>query len=187
MKVKYIKSLYCMVVLLMVSCGASQHSIKVDEVEPVHVARFDSLVYRYVHEPDSVLRQEMIADAGHFWGIYNRHIMRFSDAPYYYESLTTLMADTNVAKLSGDALVEYSDTHAVEQSLALMMARYKKLFPDAKQYVFQTHISALKRPIVVVDSLISISIDCYLGADYELYQTRYRQYDMLNHTRESLL
>ena len=41
-----------------------RHTVKVDAVEPVHVARFDSLIYTYVQEPDSQSRQELITEVG---------------------------------------------------------------------------------------------------------------------------
>lgn len=38
-------------------------------------------------------------------------------------------------------------------------------------------MSGLNQSIVTVDSLLSISLDCYLGADYPLYEQRYYIYE----------
>ena len=188
MNVKHIVSAFVLAVLLLASCGVSDyHHVKVGRVEPVHVTRFDSLVYNYVNEPDSLQRQALEEQAGDFWTIYNLHLMRFLGAPYFYESLTRYMEISNVKKLYDDTQRMYSDMSDIEASLALMLARYKKLFPDGKDYIFQSHISGLKIPVVAVDSLISVSLDCYLGADYELYETRYKVYEMPLHSCECLL
>lgn len=188
MKIKYILSHCLLVALLFMSCGTSQrHHIKVSEVEPVHVARFDSLVYNYIQESDTAKRHAMMEEAGSFWNIYNARLMRFRNTPYFYDELVRYMNVDKVSRLYEDALKEYSDMSEEEKSLALISARYQKLFPQAQQFIFQSHISALRIPIITVDSLISMSVDCYLGADYELYQDRYRQYELVAHGRECLL
>ena len=188
MKAKCILFQCLLVALLLVSCGTSQrHHIQVGKVEPVHVARFDSLVYDYVQESDSVERIAMMEEAGSFWKIYNARLMRFKNMPFFYEELVRFMNLPSVNKLYNDALNEYQDMSEIENSLAQISARYQKLFSQDKTFVFQSHISALQIPIIAVDSLISISIDCYLGADYELYATRYRQYEMIAHDRSCLL
>lgn len=173
---------------MMVSCNFSHpYSVPVDDVEPIKVARFDSLVYRYVNESDSLQRMALKDSAGAFWGIYNYHLLHLSDYPDFYEGLTSFINDTSVAGIYADALSSYSDMSVMEQQLSLMSARYKALFPQCRSFLLQSHISALGMPVVVIDSLISISIDCYLGADYAPYQQRYHRYELPLHSPDALL
>lgn len=188
MKVKYVLSIGIAVLLLLASCGVSQrHHVKVDNVEPVRVARFDSLICRYVDEPDSVHRCKMKDETGYFWGIYNYRLLRLTDYPDFYDGLRAFVADSVVSKIYEDTQREYADMSGIEAELAMMSARYRKLFPNGRKYIFQSHISAFKMPIVTMDSLISVSIDCYMGADYPLYRERYHEYELPAHARECLL
>ena len=188
MKVKYILSIGVAVLLLLASCGVSQrHHVKIGDVQPVSVARFDSLIYRYIQEPDSVQRDKMKEGTGYFWGIYNYRLLQLPDFPDFYDGLRAFMADSVVSKIYEDTQREYADMGAIEEQLALMSARFSKLYPHKKPFVFQGHISALKRPVLTLDSLISVSLDCYLGADYPLYATRYHAYELKMHDRDCLL
>ena len=169
------------------SCSTHPYTIPVDEIEDVKVARFDSLVLQYVAEKDSLKRQELIANVGDFWGIYNYHLLGLKDAPDFYNGLSSFMNDTVVAKIYNDAMSQYADMSNLEQQLSLISARYRVLFPQSAPLTFQSHISALNLPIATLDSLISFSVDCYMGADYPLYPRRYNMYELPYRTQESLL
>lgn len=188
MKVKYVLSIGIAVLLLLASCGVSQrHHVKVGNVEPVSVARFDSLIYQYINEPDSVQRDMLKSGTGYFWGIYNYRLLGLTDYPDFYDGLRNFVTDSVVSKIYEDTQREYADMSGVEEQLAMMSARFRQLFPHKEPYIFQGHISALGRPVVAMDSLISISLDCYLGADYPLYASRYHEYELAAHARECLL
>lgn len=188
MKATYRLLLLGALIFVFTSCRVSQrYTIPVAEVEPVSVMRFDSLICEYVNTSDTMSREALMMQAGDFWGIYNFHLLGLSDAPCFYEGLSAFMSDSVVAGIYRDAQLMYIDMDSIEECLASMSARYMKLFPSAKKPVFQSHISVLGLPIVTVDSLISISIDCYLGTDYPLYQQRYNRYELMAHHPGRLL
>ena len=78
--------------------------------------------------------------------------------------------DTTLQRLMVDALEKFNDMSGIERQLTNGLWELKEEvhgFPVPKVYSL---ISALNQSIVVGDSLLGISIDKYMGADYPLYK-----------------
>lgn len=173
--------------VLLVSCGKQpDFRIATGEVQPIEVVRFEQLLSDYVQIDDTLQQQSIIDACGEFWYIYNRRLLGLDDAPYFNDGLARFMSDTIVNRLYADVAKEYADFTAERDALAQLVARYRALFPEQSTPVIQTHISGLNRSIVTMDSLLSVSLDCYLGADYPLYAHRYRSYELPMHTRQRI-
>ena len=56
-----------------------------------------------------------------------------------------------------------------EKELSEGFARFKEVFPDKLIPKILSHISGFNEPIVAGDSLISVSLDDYLGGEHEFY------------------
>lgn len=187
MWLRYIKILL-LSCLWLVSCSRQPHCyIEVDEVQPVEVVRFENLLQDYVLLDDTLQQQSAIDACGEFWNIYNRRLLGLYDAPYFNDGLARFMGDTIVTRLYADVQREYADFSAESDALAHLVARYKALFPERNAPVIQTHISGLNRSVVTIDSLVSVSLDCYLGADYSLYVERYHSYELPLHSRQRIV
>lgn len=173
--------------LLLASCTErSDYRIRTITEVPVEVVRFDSMLVEYGNLADTLAFRDAIAAHGAFWDIYNRHILGLADAPYYREGLAAFMGDTTVARLYSDTQRKYADFTGEARTLSSLAARYCTLFPERPKPVFQTHVSGLNQSIVTMDSLLSVSIDCYLGSDYPLYTHRYHDYELRAHARGRL-
>ncbi len=171
------------VMIVLLGCsGRTSYRVTSADVPPVTIARFDSLLVQYMQQSDTSL---VMQDA--FWGVYNRHILGLYDAPYYREGLNAFFTDSLIALLYADTQREYADMSAEQQQLTALVGRYHTLFPDRPLPVVQTHISGLNQSIVTMDSLLSLSIDTYLGHDYPLYKQRYNDYELLAHDRNRIL
>lgn len=170
--------------------GCSQHadySIRTSPETPIEIARFDSLLIRYAGLADTTDFNAAITEFGAFWNIYNRHILGLTDAPYYRNGLAAFMGDTSIARLYADTHREYADLSSEAKALSAVTARYRVLFPERPIPVFQTHVSGLNQSVVTMDSLLSVSLDCYLGSDYPLYRYRYNDYELPSHSRKRLV
>ncbi len=185
---KILSILFVLLLLMTMACGnRDYYRIAIDAVEPVTIARYDSLIFRCVHASDSADAIALMAEGGDFWNIYNRRILGLSDAPLYSDGLRDFYHKFEKTGLFDMTFSEYALTDSDAQLLSQVSARYKRLFPDNPTPVFQYHISGLNRQsVVTMDSLISISIDCYLD-DCPLYNNRYYDYELPMHARSRLL
>lgn len=177
--------------LLLVTMGCSRdkaiYHIEVDRAIPVSITRFDSVVKEYVQLADTVQQQAVADDFGPFWDVYARSILSLYDAPYYTEGLQRFLSDEAIARLYNDVATQFPNLEQEEEDLSWLVARYKVLFPHKPTPIFQSHLSGLGHSIVTLDSLISISLDCYLGDDYVLYPSRYNRYELPLHNRSRIL
>lgn len=176
------------VVALLVGCGGnSRCRIEPGEVVPVSVLRFDSIIPQYVASEDTAVLHSIIRNAGSFWGIYNYHLLLLTDLPYFKQGLAAFLSDSVVSQLYADAQRAFVDMGSEEQQLAVVTARYRQLFPEKPAPRFQSHISAFRLPIITVDSLVSISIDTYLGEDYLPYRNSYHNYELKYRNRNRMV
>lgn len=170
------------------SCNEQpSYRIVADNEPSIAVVRFDEQLLKYVQTDDTLQKKSFVDSCGDFWNVYNRRLLGLDDAPYYNDGLARFMGDTIIASLYADVHTTFADFSAVSERMAQLVARYKVLFPDRPAPLLQTHVSGLNRSIVTIDSLLSVSLDCYLGADYPLYAQRYHTYELPLHTPERII
>ena len=90
-------------------------------------------------------------------------------------------------KMYSETEQKYSDMSSYEKSLneALTLANSKMLISD--KTVFCTHVSGLKENIISVNNTISISLDKYLGSDYELYRYFFSEPQVYNMSSDMIV
>ncbi len=94
------------------------------------------------------------------------------DSEECHEILTAqFFPDSTIQKLYNDCLQQYADIDDINQTLTEAFSRAKACFPEKTIPAIYFHVSAGANPNVLLykDSLISLSIDNYLGEDYPLY------------------
>ena len=64
----------------------------------------------------------------------------------------------------------------VEKGLNKGFRKLKKEVPDTKVPFIYSQVSAFNESIILVDSLLGISLDKYMGEDYPLYKRFYYDY-----------
>ncbi len=183
------KTLLVLLIAVTIACAEKKkaYHMEVKSASPIEIARFDVAVHNFfVQSPSPQSLPYFVDSVGDFWNIYARHILLLDDAPYYAQGMQRFLSDSVIVTLYNDVLCEFDDMKAEERELSLLIARYKILFPDRPVPCLQTHVSGLNHSIVTVDSLLSISLDCYLGSDYPLYASRYNKYELPLHQRHRI-
>lgn len=84
--------------------------------------------------------------------------------------------DSTMQVLLEDVHDEYAELSDEERELSKVFHRIKEVDPAFKIPFMYAQISGLNQSIVVGDSLLGISLDKYLGADYPLYRKYYHNY-----------
>lgn len=95
--------------------------------------------------------------------------------------------DTTLQRLMVDALERYHDMSDIEHRLTKGFRRLKEDIPTIPVPNVYSFISALNQSIVVGDSLLGISIDKYMGADYPLYKKYYYEHQRRSMTPERIV
>lgn len=97
--------------------------------------------------------------------------------------------DSTIQSLYIDCLKKYSDVSDLNKALSKAFQRANAVFPEKNIPEIYFHVSAgaNPNPILYKDSLISLSIDNYLGEDYPLYQNAVYGYLRYNMRREKVV
>lgn len=112
------------------------------------------------------------------YGILNLSAENSGDSLYNRDALSEFLSNAAIEKLYNDTEKEFSVIDDIESGLSLAFTRYTELFPGNTIPRILTHISGLNQSIITADSLISISLDLYLGASYPGYQSIFYPYQL---------
>ncbi|MCK9167633.1 MAG: hypothetical protein M0O94_03630 [Bacteroidales bacterium] len=85
--------------------------------------------------------------------------------------LAGYLNDPLINEFYNDCQQKYPDLQFLEEEMGILIQNYKTYFPDKETFSVYTYVSGLdfKHPVVFIDSMLLISLDMYLGADYKHY------------------
>jgi uncharacterized protein YjaZ len=84
--------------------------------------------------------------------------------------LVNYYKEPNLLTLYQDAVKQYQNVKQIEYNLGKAFAKLKQQLPNVNMPKCYLHVSGLQQNVIAADSLLSLSIDKYLGHDYPLYQ-----------------
>ena len=120
------------------------------------------------------------------YGILNLTQNNSQDSLYSKTGLNNFFSNSAIKKLYKDTESEFKTTDDIESGLSDAFSRYSLLFPQAYLPRVLTHVSGLNQSIITTDSILSISLDHYLGASYAGYQNIYYPYQLLTKERSRI-
>ena len=176
-------SKYAVVVSLLtlcfIACNGKASEISNHSSNPiVTIERFDKGLPSYVQETDSAQIFLFIDKYTPFFPVYCRHILGLGDAPSFQKGLKMFLSNEAISQLYADTETKLSNDTVWITELQNAFLRYNELFAPQKRPRILTHISGLNQSIVTIDTtLLSVSLDCYLGENYPLYEQRYYNYE----------
>jgi hypothetical protein len=100
-----------------------------------------------------------------------------NDESTFFSSLKEYFSNQMLLKIYQDALKAYQDTTPYEDGLNAVSAIVEDQFAGKSLPRFAMHVSGFRENVIIVDNLISISIDKYLGDDYPLYANFFQPYE----------
>ena len=158
---------------LLVSCeGQNARTAGDARIEPVSIIRFDKALFRLVESGDTALwpgladqYPEMLRVLGQ--GVLN---LRSAEAPGFLGKTLRYYSEPTLRALYRDAIERYDSIPDIERALGQGFAYLRTHFPAARIPAVYMHVSGLNQNVLAGDSLLSLSIDKYMGADYPLYQ-----------------
>ncbi|MDR3328938.1 MAG: hypothetical protein LBS63_02370 [Prevotellaceae bacterium] len=159
-----------MLALLLSGCGGD--GAKLDKVKlTVEVRRFEQDLFAL--NPDSLRQQvpALHAAYGEFFVRYCEDVISVGspqDAEFF-GYLASFLRDEVAQESYREAQAAFPDDKALNRRLTNAFKRYKLHFPEAPTPQVVTYVSGFNQPVVLLDSLVGVGLDKYLGAGHEVY------------------
>ena len=145
-------SLLIIISMLLASCGISTGKGTEQKEGEISVLRYDKLLSEYVRSNSFSAMQKLTMD--------------------YRMPTKILIEDV----LSIGTVKDDTISQRLEKGLNKGFRKLKKEVPDTKVPFIYSQVSAFNESIILVDSLLGISLDKYMGEDYPLYKRFYYDY-----------
>lgn len=161
--------------LLLASCSLGIGSNEEAQGTEIEVVRFDRAQEAYLAAPSFPAWQTLITVYPRETSILVEDVLKLGsmDDESISDSLALFFTDSTLVTLCADVDSTYADLETLGKDFAKAFEALHKEYPEAGTPRIYTQVSALNQSIVVGDSIIGISLDKYLGADYPLYQRYY--------------
>ena len=164
--------------MLFASCGLSTGKVAEQKDEGISVLRYDKLLSEYVRSNSFSAMQKLTMDYRMPTKILIEDVLAIGTVKddTISQRLQKFYSDTTLVRLMNDVETQFPNLDAVEEGLTKGFWKLKKEVPDTEVPLVYSQISAFNESIVLVDSLLGISLDKYMGEDYPLYKRFYYDY-----------
>ncbi|MCR1997360.1 hypothetical protein [Bacteroides acidifaciens] len=173
-----ISLLIILISMLFAACGLSTGKGMEQKEEGISVLRYDKLLSEYVRSNSFSAMQKLSMDYRQPTKILIEDVLAIGTVKddTISQRLQKFYSDTTLVRLMGDVEAKFPNLDEVEKGLTKGFKKLKKEVPDTKVPFIYSQISAFNESIVLVDSLLGISLDKYMGEDYPLYKRFYYDY-----------
>ncbi len=149
----------------------------------LHFTRFDQEFNSLKDKDISTYKYTLEKNYRQFFPIYNQGIIsigNITDEKYYFLA-HKFLNDSIYCEVYDTVQAHFPNMKKYEEDFSTAFRRYNAIFPTQKIPTLYTHISGFHEPIVVADSLLSISLENYLGSDHVFYKRLGTYNYVLNH------
>lgn len=145
---------------------------------PIHINRFDKEVFRLIETNDTSRQVGIEQQYPQMLNVLGQGIlnMKNSQVTGFFDKLVNYYSEPTLKGLYQDAINRFDSPTGIEEDLGNGFAWLKVNFPGMQIPAVYMHVSGLNQNILVGDSLLSLSIDKYMGKDYPLYQEFFYDY-----------
>ena len=171
-------SLLIIISMLLASCGISTGKGTEQKEGEISVLRYDKLLSEYVRSNSFSAMQKLTMDYRMPTKILIEDVLSIGTVKddTISQRLQKFYSDTTLVRLLSDVEAKYPNLDEVEKGLNKGFRKLKKEVPDTKVPFIYSQVSAFNESIILVDSLLGISLDKYMGEDYPLYKRFYYDY-----------
>ena len=182
---RYIELLFLIIIFTFCGCNGKSFGM-IDSTEIIHINRFDSALYKWIDSDNHTILAEIKNEYPMMLDMLGRSLLQTNDTntSAFFDYLINYYSEPALKSLYKDAITLYSSnsvgTIQSEKELSYGFKQIKKHFPSMRIPAVYMHVSGLQQNIIVADSLLSCSIDKYMGADYPLYEDFFYDYQRKN-------
>jgi hypothetical protein len=173
-----ISLLVILISMLFASCGISTGKGTEQKGEEISVLRYDKLLNEYVRSNSFSAMQKLTMDYRQPTKILIEDVLAIGTVKddTIFQRLQKFYSDTTLVRLVSDVEAKFPNLDEVEKGLNKGFRKLKKEVPGTKVPFVYSQISAFNESIILVDTLLGISLDKYMGEDYPLYKRFYYDY-----------
>lgn len=165
--------------LCLIGCnGQNNQAITPEQASPIQINRFDKELFQLIKTNDSTLQADIIQKYPQMLEVLGKGILNLqtTTTPGFFNKLVQFYSEPTLKSLYHDAILQYDSIASIEEALGNGFAWFHANFPTMQIPAVYMHISGFNQNILAGDSLLSISIDKYMGSDYPLYQEFFYDY-----------
>ncbi|MBI4648381.1 MAG: gliding motility protein GldB [Bacteroidia bacterium] len=156
--------------VLLINCARDKFKTDVSHISVnIEIKRFDRELFSI--NPDRLTDYIPALESKYntYFSLYNNLIINIGEPNQrkYAEYLTVFLDTYKEVYVKCEEL--FSNLKDIESELTGAFRYYKYYFPEKPVPQIYAHISGFNKSIVVADSLVSISLDKYLGSESEYY------------------
>jgi len=163
-----------------------------DDANVIYLNRFDSALFQWINTDDPVILQTVMTDYPQMLAMLGNSLFdtNLTDSSAFFSQMINYYSEPTLKSLYNDAIRLYDTnspaTKQIEMELSHGFMQLKKMMPSIQIPAVYMHVSGLQQNIIVADSLLSFSIDKYLGADYPFYQDFFYDYQLKSMTPQNV-
>jgi hypothetical protein len=186
---KNITYLLGFVILSFVGCSGT---IKKDDAnrskqERISIIRFDKDIYNYLQQPDSEKEKALTGKYPLLLPAFGQIAMKANDSSAFFPLLKEYFANEALLKIYRDAMTAYNDMSVYEDRLTIVNTLIGENFPGKQLPQLAMHVSGFRANVIIINNVISLSIDKYLGSDYPAYTEFFQPYERMQMQSENIV
>jgi hypothetical protein len=196
MKVKYIFCLFFFlspVAVLYSSCArgnaGNSKAISEKEEQGIEIRRFDKDLYKALQDSSLMQEDSLRVHYLDFLKAFGSVTINYSEtgSADFFPLLKKYFGNEALSQVYRDALSIYNNIEPYEKELAEANILASKYLNGKQLPTLCMHVSGFKANTIVLQNLISISIDKYLGKSYPLYYEFFEEYQRTQMEPEMLV
>lgn len=143
----------------------------------ISIIRFDKDIYNYLQNPETEKENILKEKYPLLLSAFGRIAMEDSNQKTFFPTLREYFSHPMLMQIYKDALSTFEDVTIYEKELSSASDIVTQHLSGKKLPQFTMHVSGFKENVIIVNNLISISIDKYLGSNYSAYQEFFQPYE----------
>lgn len=185
---KNITYLLGFIILSFIGCsGTVKSDNNRTKSEKISIIRFDKDIYSYIQQPDSGKEKSLREKYPLLLPAFGQIAMKTNEPDIFFPILKEYFANQSLLKIYKDALFKYEDVSVYEEKLTKVNDLIEENFEGKKLPRLAMHVSGFRANVIIVDNLISLSIDKYMGSDYPAYHEFFQPYERIQMQPEDIV
>lgn len=179
---RHISYLSIFSIILFIACSSmaknSNDNTKDSEQPSISILRLDKDIYNYLQDPDKEQETLLKEKYPTLLLAFGSSAMNKNNPETFFDELKKYFSHPMLKQIYTSAISTFDDVSEYEEQLNRSKNLIKEYLPNNELPQFAMHVSGFKENVIVLDSLISISIDKYLGNKFADYQNFFKEYQL---------